>query len=287
MATTQLSDMINPQVLTAMVSAQLPKRLAFTGVSQTDTTLTGRAGNTVTVPRYKYIGDATDVAEGAAIDMAQLTVGTQQATVKKAGIGVQLTDEAALGGYGDPITEAVRQIALSIASKVDNDTLEAARNSTLNITAPIDLDLVSAADAAFIDNPSVNNIETDDTATGVLFLNPKDADKLRKLATNNWTSASELSSTIMQSGTFGELFGWQIARTRKLSAGEYVFALPNAFKTYMKRDVMIETSRDITKKLTNITGDEHYTVVIDDDSKVLYGKAAAASGGSTTPTDGK
>lgn len=273
---TQLADLFNPQVLTAMVSAQLPKRIAFSGIAPIDTTLQGQPGNTVTLPRYKYIGDAQDVAEGAQIDMESLTVATQTATIKKAGIGIMLTDEAVLSAYGDPQNEAVRQIAMSLASKVDNDVLATAKTATLQMTDSVDLDLPDKASAKFIDNVSDFNSEQNDTATGVLFLNPKDANALRKLAGSDWTRSSELGDTIITSGNFGELFGWEINRTRKLAQGEYILALPGAMKTYIKRNAMIETARDIKAGLTNITGNEHYVTAIVDDSKILYGKTASA-----------
>lgn len=45
------------------------------------------------------------------------------ATIKKVGNGVELTDEALLSGYGDPMGEAVSQLAMAVASKVDNDVI--------------------------------------------------------------------------------------------------------------------------------------------------------------------
>lgn len=66
---TQLEQMIDPQVLADMISANLPKAIRFSAIAPIDTTLESRPGSTVTVPRYEYIGDAKDVAEGASIDM--------------------------------------------------------------------------------------------------------------------------------------------------------------------------------------------------------------------------
>lgn len=275
--TTQLAQMIDPEVMAQMLQAQLPQAVRFSAIAPIDTTLQGQAGDTVTVPRYKYIGDAEDVAEGAAISYNQLTTATQKITIKKAGIGVKLTDEAVLSGYGDPAGEATRQIRMSIGSKVDNDILATAKTAKLVVQHAIDLDLIDQVSAQLIDNTSDFNYEDDDTQTGVLFLNHKDADVLRKLAANNWTRATELGDQILVKGTFGELLGWQIVRTRKLAVGYGLAVLPGAMKTYLKRDVNLETQRDIDHKLTKVNADKIYGVAIMNDAKIVQIKPVSGS----------
>lgn len=275
--TTQLAQMIDPEVMAQMLQAQLPQAVRFSAIAPIDTTLQGQAGDTVTVPRYKYIGDAEDVAEGAAISYNQLTTATQKITIKKAGIGVKLTDEAVLSGYGDPAGEATRQIRMSIGSKVDNDILATAKTAKLVVQHAIDLDLIDQVSAQLIDNTSDFNYEDDDTQTGVLFLNHKDADALRKLAANNWTRATELGDQILVKGTFGELLGWQIVCTRKLAVGYGLAVLPGAMKTYLKRDVNLETQRDIDHKLTKVNADKIYGVAIMNDAKIVQIKPASGS----------
>lgn len=275
--TTQLAQMIDPEVMAQMLQAQLPQAVRFSAIAPIDTTLQGQAGDTVTVPRYKYIGDAEDVVEGGAISYNQLTTATQKITIKKAGIGVKLTDEAVLSGYGDPLGEATRQIGMSIASKVDNDILATAKTAKLVVQHAIDLDLIDQVSAQLIDNTSDFNYEVDDTQTGVLFLNKKDADALRKLAANNWTRDTELGDNILVNGSFGELFGWQIVRTRKLAVGYGLAVLPGAMKTYLKRDVNLETQRDIDHKLTKVNADKIYGVAITNDAKIVQIKPVSGS----------
>ena len=128
---TKITNLVNPEVMADMISATLPKKIKFSPIAKIDRTLVGRPGDTITVPKYAYIGDAADVAEGEAIDTSLLTASTTTVKVKKAGKAVELTDESLLSGYGDPAGESTRQIAMAIAAKVDDDCLEALYTSKL------------------------------------------------------------------------------------------------------------------------------------------------------------
>ena len=268
MPVTQLTNMIDPDVMGAMIQAQLPKALKFTGIAQVDTTLQGRPGDEVTVPSYKYIGDAVDVAEGAAIDYDLLETTSRKISIKKAAKGVELTDESVLSGYGDPVGEAQRQIRMALASKIDNDVLETALTAPLTVSAEIDLDLIDKIEATFVDAPDAIEGETTDQV-GVLFLSYKDAAILRKAAANNWTRASELGDNILVSGAFGETLGWEIVRSKKVTEGQFIAVKPRALKIYLKRELLAESARDIDHKLTKFNADQHYGVAIDNDALIV------------------
>ena len=111
MPMTKLANLVDPEVMADMVSATLPKKIKFTPIAHIDTTLVGQPGDTITVPKYAYIGDAEDIAEGVAMGTTVLTASTTKATVKKAGKGVEITDESVLSGYGDPLGNATDQLA--------------------------------------------------------------------------------------------------------------------------------------------------------------------------------
>ncbi|MCT3055812.1 N4-gp56 family major capsid protein [Leuconostoc citreum] len=269
---TTLEQMIDPEVMGEMILAQLPKAIKFGAIAPIDDTLSGRPGDTITVPRWKYIGDAQDVAEGGAIDYEQLTNSTDTFTVKKAGKGIKLTDESVLSGYGDPVGEGTRQITMSIAAKVDNDTLATASKARLTLSSAdfTKLDFIDQIEAAFIDDTSDNNFEGDDAnAQGVIYMNPKDVNKVRKAAAQDWERATALGDSILSTGVFGGVLGWQFIRSRKVPVGSAVVAKAGAMKTYLKRAVQAEKERDIDHKLTKFNADMHYGVAIYDDTKLL------------------
>lgn len=268
MTTTVLANLIDPEVMADLIEAQLPKAIKFSAIAPLDTTLVGVPGSTLTVPSYKYIGDADEVAEGAAIEYSKLEQTKRTMTIKKAAKGVEITDEAVLSGLGDPVGEGQRQVRMAIASKIDNDILATALKAPLKLTADIDLDLIDKLEATFTDAPDAiedNNIST----TGVLFVSYKDAAKLRKLAGQDWTRPTQLGDDILVKGLFGELLGWEIVRSMKLEQNQFVAVKPGALKTYLKRDIFAEVGRDMDHKLTKFNADEHYGVAIYNDALLV------------------
>lgn len=274
MTQTKIAQMVNPEVMADMVSAKLLKMIKFTPLAYVERALVGQPGNTITVPKWEYSGDAKDIEEGVAIEPDQLTTKKSTMTIKKAGKGIELTDEAVLSGYGDPIGQATHQIALAIANKVDNDLVEEAKKATQFVAeAPTTGDALDKALAVFAD---------EEDARYVALINPEDAIALRKDTAKEWVRGSEIGANIVVSGTFGEAHGVQIVRSKKVEKGKGFLvkvsavdtdtddvAKYGAFVINLKRDVAIETDRDILKKTTVITGDEHYGVYLYDPSKVV------------------
>lgn len=72
MAQTQISNLVNPEVMADMISAALPNAIRFRGIANINTDLQGRPGSTLSFPAWSYIGDATEVAEGQPIPLDQM-----------------------------------------------------------------------------------------------------------------------------------------------------------------------------------------------------------------------
>ena len=274
MTQTKIAQLVNPEVLADMVSAKLPKMIKFTPLAYVERELVGQPGNTVTVPKWEYSGDAKDIAEGEAIVPDQLTTAKSTMTIKKAGKGIEVTDEALLSGYGDPLGQAAHQIALAIANKVDNDLIVEAKKATQFVAeAPTTGAALDKALAVFAD---------EEDARYVAIINSEDAIALRADTAKEWIRGSEVGANIVISGTFGETHGVQIVRSNKVDKGKGFLvkvsatetdtddvAKYGAFVLNLKRDVAVETDRDILKKTTVITGDEHYGAYLYDPTKVV------------------
>ena len=280
---TKVQDVINPGVMADMISAKLTKKIVVAPFAKVDTTLTACAGDTIKVPKYSYIGDADDVAEGEACETAKLTATTVSATVKKAMKAVSLTDEVILSGYGNPVGEAVNQISLAIASKVDNDALEAlygAENEYDGSSAKISYSGVVSAIDLF--NEEVNSEK-------VIFVNPAQVTQLRK--DPDFISSDKYVAGVMLTGEIGMIANCRVVPSKKIAKDEtgtfYINPVIKltadsetedetpALTIYLKRDTTVESERDTLKRTTNISADKHYTVALSDTSKVVLAKFKA------------
>lgn len=288
---TMLTNLVNPEVMAQMISAKLPKKIRFTPFAAIDNTLVGRAGDTITVPKFVYIGDAVDVAEGVAIGTTVLTTDTDTATVKKAGKAVEITDEAVLSGYGDPVGEAQKQLTMAIAAKVDNDCYAALLDATL----VKDLSTAAISYAGIAQAVDLFSEEADNDAEKVIFVAPAQITTLRQ--DENFISKEKYNNDVMITGEIGMICGCRVVKSRKVVADNGKFANPiviisgadgettddtPALTIYLKRAAMVESDRNILTKTTVISADEHYTAVLSNESKVVLAefKAAAEESGS-------
>lgn len=274
--TTKLTNLVDPEVMAPMISAKLTKAIKATPFAKIDTTLVGQPGSTITVPKYQYIGDAEEVAEGVEQGDAQLTTTTAQYTVKKIVKDVTLTDEAVLSGYGNPVGETNSQLAKSLASKVDNDVIDALKGAQVK----------KRFDTAISYNNVVDSIDLfleEQNVEKVMFVHPHQVTDLRK--DSNFISADKYNQEVILKGEIGMIANTRIVPTRKAvnNTGTYyqnpIVELKAEEQTgddelaavtiYLKRGVNVETDRIVKGKKTLISADEHYVAALTDESKVV------------------
>ena len=278
MTQTKIANLVNPQVMGDMVAAKLPKKLRVAPFATIDRTLVGVPGNTITVPSYTYIGDAEDVNEGVEAGVVTLGTSTKTATIKKAMKAVELTDEAVLSGYGDPVGNAENQLALAVASKIDNDALDALLKTN---TRKYDSKTKAISYDVIVD--AIDLFEEEVNTEKVMFVNPKQVTTLRK--DPNFISADKYPNQVVMTGEIGTIANTRIVPTKKvtLDTTSAFYTCPiiklthddetekdtAALTVYLKRDPNVEVDRKSLKRSTEISIDEFYTVAVSDDSKVV------------------
>jgi N4-gp56 family major capsid protein len=276
-----IADLINPQVMADMISAKVPSKLVVAPFAKVDTTLVGIPGDTITVPQYAYIGDAVDIAEGIAAETVKLTASTTTVKVKKAMKAVELTDEAVLSGYGDPVGESNNQLAKSIASKVDSDAMTALQGAQLVYDGSASvIKYTGVVDAIDLFDEEVNTEK-------VIFVHPKQVTQLRKDA--DFISADKYTGDVVMTGEIGKIANCRVVPSKRVPLAEGVYACPivklnndaeaeddaPALTIYLKRDTNVETDRVSLARKTDISVDKHYVAALSNTSKVVLAKFKA------------
>ena len=263
MAVTKIENLIDPQVLADYLDVKLMDAIKFAPLCAVRNDLVGKPGDTLTLPKYAFIGLAEDVAEGAEVGIAQLTATSTDVKVKKAGKGVEVTDEAVLSAYGDTVNEIGRQLLMSIAGKVDNDCAAAFRQATMEVTATkFDKYVISDMMAKFGED-----LEEDMTA----LINPAHLAILRR--DPDFVEVND--GMVIMNGEVGRLFGCRIVISNKVKATDAFLVKAGAVKILMKRNVMVEADRDIKRKVNTYVVDEHYVAYLEDETKIVKAKITA------------
>ena len=279
---TKLNNIINPEVMGDMINAKIEAMLKITPYARLDTSLVGVAGDTKTVPAWNYIGDAENVAEGEEIDLTAMTAGTKTFKISKAMKSVGITEEAVLSGLGNPIGQAEKQLALSIASKVDNDALEALLTSSL-----VSGDgSTKISYAGIVDGVGVFNEEA--VTDKVMFVAPEQITTLRK--DSEFISADKYDNKVMMTGEIGTVAGVHIVPSRKIVEVEGVYNCPivkleaanaeteytedelAAVTIFLKKDTTVGAEFKNRSQTHEITAAKYYGVALTNEAKVVIAK---------------
>ena len=265
MATTLLTNLVNPQVLADMIDKKLVDLMRFAPLATIDRTLEGAPGSIITLPAYSYIGDAATLGENSALTPVALTASTVTAAIHKLAKGVEITDEAMLSAYGDPVDEIARQLALSIASQMDNEMLGVLASIASGMTQAKAGATVAPADLSAALEKFGEDI---DMAEKVALVSPALYTQLRSAA--GWLPASEIAANRIVKGAVGEAYGCQVIISNKLTtSGAAYIVMPGALRYFLKRDTLIEQDRDILYFKNVYTASKHGVCYLYDASRAI------------------
>ena len=274
--TTVLANLVNPQVMADMIEQKFVDAMRFAPLATIDNTLEGRPGNTVTLPHYAYIGDASVLAEASTLSVASLSTSTVSVSVSKIAQGVELSDEAVLSGYGDPVAEATNQIILAIASAEDNAALAALNTIGSEMTYTASVSTVADTDIT----APLELFGEDIDGVKVAIVPPAVYTAMRSNV-NSWIPASEMAAGVAVKGVVGEYQGCQVMVSNKLKTSGKVFIVkPGALRIFNKRGTFVESDRDILSFCTVITASKHFAAYLYDANKaIMIVGASSVSGG--------
>ena len=278
MSVTKLEALINPEVMGHMLSYQLEKGLKVTGFYRIDRTLQGRAGDTITIPAWGYIGMAEDVAENERVPSREMSSNDISWTVKKAAIETTLTDEAMLSAHGDPVGNTVSQLRLSLQEKIDFDGLEVLRGiataskdvkGKFGIVEQIpDISYTSIVTA-------LSRLPLEEQGTNLALMINRAALTTLRLDPKFYDRMTMGGDRVFFGGVVGSVAGCQVIISDRLNNGEAFILTPNCISLFMKRDIHLETEREMSYMRTKFGASVHYTPAIEDYTKMIRLEVAA------------
>ena len=301
MAQTTASDLIVPEVWGPVIFNAVLARAVMRNFATVDTTLVGNPGDSVEFGSWNYIGDAADVAETERLVPVKMGTNKDKVTIKEAGKAVELTDKSVLTALGRPQDEAVRQLSLSMARKIDADLVAAAYATNPDndpgagtsyqaggpLTVPATLDKFDWK--AFTLGAALWGDEYDPAElAGVVIHSAQSTDLLND---PNFIGLDKIGAdSVLLRGQVGRIGSVPIVisdRVTKTGTGaatvySALIIRRGALALALKRDVQMEKDRDILARSTVLTAGAHYAtkrtdnrgiVVVNTKAPVLNGTA--------------
>lgn len=247
MAVTKLANLINPQVFSDELTTKLGDAIKLYPLAYVES-FEGKEGGVISVPSYTYVGDASVIGEGVAIDPKLLNQGTVDVPVAKVGEAFNLTDESVKNGFGDPVGQAEKQLLSSIAGGIEKKMFDALGTATL----------VHTTDAGA-------GVTGDEVLKAIaLFGEDQEGEKALLINPANMVQ-------VMKDPAFidGKIYGAEVIVSNRVPVGNAFVVKHDAVALYLSKEVQVETGRDILAKATVISADSHFATHLRDSSKAV------------------
>ena len=259
---TKLQNLLDPQVIGAYLDVKLIDKIKLSPVAEVNRELEGRPGSTITFPKWGYIGDAADLAEGAALSYTDIAESTVDIKVKKVAKGVSITDEAVLSGYGNPVEQIGQQLLTAVASKIEADMYDAVKNEKKATRDTVGCFQHQYNKTAGFTKEDIIDMRAkfgeDQEGEMLLFVNPAEFAKLAK--DRDFVQIQQGAQII--SGEMGMLYGVRLVVANRVPAGKPFLMKPGALAIVMKRNVMVESERDMDHFATKFAVSDHYVCYV-------------------------
>ena len=258
---TKLQNLLDPQVLGAYLDVKLIDKIKLAPIAEVNRELEGRPGSTLTFPKWGYIGDAADLDEGAALSYTDIAESTVDIKVKKVAKGVSITDEAVLSGYGNPVEQIGQQLLTAVASKIEADMYDAVKNEKKATRDTVGCFQHKYTGNTFTKEDIIDmraKFGEDQEGEMVLFVNPAEFAVLAK--DRDFVQIQQGAQII--SGEMGMLYGVRLVVANRVEAGKPFLMKPGALAIVMKRNVMVESERDMDHFATKFAVSDHYVCYV-------------------------
>lgn len=132
MANTVNQNVIVPEVYAELVREKVAGKVMVAQACKVLGNLKGKVGETLTMPKWAYIGDAKDIVLGTPMEATNMKQTSTTATIKMiAAPAISVNDYDDVVELGSALDEASKQQGTSIARKLDIDAINEGKKTVL------------------------------------------------------------------------------------------------------------------------------------------------------------
>ena len=132
MANTVNKNVIVPEVYAELVREKVAGKVMIAQACKVLGDLKGKVGETLTMPKWAYIGDAKDIVLGTPMEATNMKQTSTTATIKMiAAPAISVNDYDDVVELGSALDEASKQQGTSIARKLDIDAINEGKKTVL------------------------------------------------------------------------------------------------------------------------------------------------------------
>lgn len=277
MANTINNQVIVPEVYASLVREKIAGKVKVAQFLVNLGNLHGKVGETLTMPKWSYIGDAKDWDINTPMDVTQMKQTSTQATIKAIQApAVKVADYDDEVELGNAIEEASNQQALGIARKYDTDAIACA------LTSPLKYQLAT------------KNTVTQDELIAILGLYGDDRDsadfdaivvhssfapsfyKMDMFVKRDLTMTAD-GNGIAVNSQIGTFLNIPVVLSDRLydatnQEGFILVMKKNAISIIPKENPFAEASRDASLRQTTIYLSQFYAMALTDDEAIVFAK---------------
>lgn len=277
MANTINTNVIVPDVYAQLVRDKIAGKVKVAQFLVNLGDLHGKVGETLTMPKWSYIGDAKDWNINTPMDVTQMKQTSTTATIKAIQApAVKVADYDNEVELGNAIEEASNQQAIGVARKYDTDAIACA------LTSPLKYQLATKNTVTQAEMISILGLYGDDRDSAdfdaiVIHSSFAPSFYAMDMFTSREKTMAKDGNGIAVNGVIGYFLDIPVVLSDRLydatnQEGFILVMKKNAISIIPKENPFAEASRDASLRQTTIYLSQFYAMALTDDEAIVFAK---------------
>lgn len=277
MANTINQNVIVPEVYAQLVREKIAGKCKVAQFMVTLGDLHGKVGETLTMPKWGYIGDAVDWDINTAMDKTQMKQTSTTATIKAVQApAVEVSDYDNEVELGNAIEEASNQQALGVARKYDTDAIACALESPLKYQLATKNEITQTELIAMLGLYGDDRDSADFDAIVVHSSFAPSFYTMDMFVKRDLTMTAD-GNGIAVNGCIGTFLNIPVVLSDRCydatnQEGFVLMMKKGAISIIPKEEPFAETARDASIRKTTIYLSQFYAMALTDDEAIVYAK---------------